>query len=146
MTLDFSEVILPTCLSDQRNATGGLQWDSWPEGGLTLHRHLSASSCPPSRSAYGATGPHRRQWYPHDCRRDAEASIKALAAAEGFALGRVYVEVETGKGSDAIDRRPQLAAAHPQFLEGGDDHHFLRRARRGKQDLGNGKGLVMAMY
>jgi DNA invertase Pin-like site-specific DNA recombinase len=26
-------------------------------------------------------------------------------------LGRVFVEVETGKGSDALDRRPQLAAA-----------------------------------
>ena len=26
-------------------------------------------------------------------------------------LGRVFVEVETGKGSDAIERRPQLAAA-----------------------------------
>jgi hypothetical protein len=25
--------------------------------------------------------------------------------------GRVFVEVETGKGSDALDRRPQLAAA-----------------------------------
>jgi hypothetical protein len=37
--------------------------------------------------------------------------LERFAAAEGFALGRVYVEVETGKGSDAIDRRPQLAAA-----------------------------------
>jgi DNA invertase Pin-like site-specific DNA recombinase len=26
-------------------------------------------------------------------------------------LGRLFVEVETGKGSDALDRRPQLAAA-----------------------------------
>jgi DNA invertase Pin-like site-specific DNA recombinase len=38
-------------------------------------------------------------------------SLERFAAAEGFELGRVYVEVETGKGSDAIDRRPQLAAA-----------------------------------
>jgi DNA invertase Pin-like site-specific DNA recombinase len=38
-------------------------------------------------------------------------ALERFAAAEGFALGRVYVEVETGKGSDAIDRRPQLAAA-----------------------------------
>jgi DNA invertase Pin-like site-specific DNA recombinase len=38
-------------------------------------------------------------------------ALERFAAAEGFALGRVYAEVETGKGSDAIDRRPQLAAA-----------------------------------
>ena len=38
-------------------------------------------------------------------------ALERFAAAEGFQLGRVYVEVETGKGSDALDRRPQLAAA-----------------------------------
>jgi DNA invertase Pin-like site-specific DNA recombinase len=43
-----------------------------------------------------------------------EAQREALvrfAAAEGFELGRVFVEVETGKGADALDRRPELAAA-----------------------------------
>jgi DNA invertase Pin-like site-specific DNA recombinase len=43
-----------------------------------------------------------------------EAQREALArfaASEGFELARVFVEVETGKGSDALDRRPQLAAA-----------------------------------
>jgi DNA invertase Pin-like site-specific DNA recombinase len=43
-----------------------------------------------------------------------EAQREALArfaAAEGLTLGRVFVEVETGKGADALDRRPQLAAA-----------------------------------
>jgi DNA invertase Pin-like site-specific DNA recombinase len=43
-----------------------------------------------------------------------EAQQEALlrfATAEGFELVRVYVEIETGKGSDALDRRPQLAAA-----------------------------------
>jgi DNA invertase Pin-like site-specific DNA recombinase len=38
-------------------------------------------------------------------------ALRRFAAAEGFELVRVYVEVETGKGSDALDRRPQLAAA-----------------------------------
>src|SRR4029077_3732520 len=33
------------------------------------------------------------------------------AQAEGYELVRVFVEVETGKGSDALERRPQLAAA-----------------------------------
>jgi DNA invertase Pin-like site-specific DNA recombinase len=32
-------------------------------------------------------------------------------AAEGFDLATEFVEVETGKGSEALDRRPQLAAA-----------------------------------
>src|SRR6516162_4583581 len=37
--------------------------------------------------------------------------LERFATAERFALGRVFVEVETGKGSDALERRPQLAAA-----------------------------------
>jgi DNA invertase Pin-like site-specific DNA recombinase len=43
-----------------------------------------------------------------------EAQREALmrfAAAEGFELVKVFVEVETGKGTDALERRPQLAAA-----------------------------------
>ena len=38
-------------------------------------------------------------------------ALERFAASEGFQLLRVFVEVETGKGSDALDRRPQLAAA-----------------------------------
>jgi DNA invertase Pin-like site-specific DNA recombinase len=38
-------------------------------------------------------------------------AIVSFAAAEGFELVRTFTEVETGKGSDALDRRPQLAAA-----------------------------------
>jgi len=38
-------------------------------------------------------------------------ALERFAAAEGFALVRVFVEIETGKGADALDRRPQLAAA-----------------------------------
>ena len=43
-----------------------------------------------------------------------EAQREAIArflAAEGMELAKEYVEVETGKGCDALDRRPQLAAA-----------------------------------
>jgi DNA invertase Pin-like site-specific DNA recombinase len=43
-----------------------------------------------------------------------EAQREALtrfAQAERFELVRVFVEIETGKGSDALERRPQLAAA-----------------------------------
>ena len=43
-----------------------------------------------------------------------EAQRKAIAAfaqAEGFEIVAEFTEVETGKGSDALDRRPQLKAA-----------------------------------
>ena len=39
------------------------------------------------------------------------AAIDRFAASEGLALISEYVEAETGKGADALDRRPQLAAA-----------------------------------
>jgi DNA invertase Pin-like site-specific DNA recombinase len=40
-----------------------------------------------------------------------QEALNRFAAAEGFELVRVFVEIETGKGSDALERRPQLAAA-----------------------------------
>jgi DNA invertase Pin-like site-specific DNA recombinase len=40
-----------------------------------------------------------------------QAAIARFAAAEGCRIGEVFVEVETGKGSDALARRPQLTAA-----------------------------------
>jgi DNA invertase Pin-like site-specific DNA recombinase len=43
-----------------------------------------------------------------------EAQRQALAhfaQSEGFGITREFVEVETGKGSDALDRRPQFKAA-----------------------------------
>ena len=39
------------------------------------------------------------------------AAIERFAAAEGLTLIGEYMEAETGKGADALDRRPQLAAA-----------------------------------
>jgi DNA invertase Pin-like site-specific DNA recombinase len=39
------------------------------------------------------------------------ASVTCFAEAESFTLIAEFVEVETGKGADALDRRPQLAAA-----------------------------------
>src|SRR5580700_2094761 len=38
-------------------------------------------------------------------------TLATFAQAEGFTVAREFVEVETGKGSDALDRRPQLKAA-----------------------------------
>jgi DNA invertase Pin-like site-specific DNA recombinase len=38
-------------------------------------------------------------------------TLRHFAQAERFELAREFVEVETGKGADALDRRPQLGAA-----------------------------------
>jgi hypothetical protein len=37
--------------------------------------------------------------------------VARFAAAEGLEVAREFVEVETGKGADTLERRPQLAAA-----------------------------------
>ena len=39
------------------------------------------------------------------------AAIERFAAAESLTIMEEYAEFETGKGADALDRRPQLAAA-----------------------------------
>lgn len=39
------------------------------------------------------------------------AAIQSFAHAEGFTVVEVFTEVETGKGSDALSKRPQLRAA-----------------------------------
>ncbi len=39
------------------------------------------------------------------------AAIRAFAEREGFEVSRWFSEVESGKGADAIDRRPKLAEA-----------------------------------
>ncbi len=40
-----------------------------------------------------------------------KTAVQRFAAAEGYDLVGEHVEVETGKGADALDRRPELAAA-----------------------------------
>jgi DNA invertase Pin-like site-specific DNA recombinase len=40
-----------------------------------------------------------------------QAALARFAEAEGYNLIQTFEEVETGKGSDALDRRPQLSAA-----------------------------------
>jgi DNA invertase Pin-like site-specific DNA recombinase len=39
------------------------------------------------------------------------ATVTRFAEAENLRIIAEYVEAETGKGADALDRRPQLAAA-----------------------------------
>src|SRR3954452_13241123 len=40
-----------------------------------------------------------------------QAALTRFAEAEGFSLVETFQEVETAKGDDALERRPQLAAA-----------------------------------
>jgi DNA invertase Pin-like site-specific DNA recombinase len=40
-----------------------------------------------------------------------KAALARFAEAEGFEVTAEHIEVETGKGADALDRRPQLRAA-----------------------------------
>src|SRR4249920_688592 len=40
-----------------------------------------------------------------------KAAVQRFAEAEGIELVAEFVEVETGKGADALDRRPELAKA-----------------------------------
>jgi DNA invertase Pin-like site-specific DNA recombinase len=40
-----------------------------------------------------------------------QAALARFAGAEDYELIQMFVEVETGKGSDALERRPQLAEA-----------------------------------
>ena len=40
-----------------------------------------------------------------------QETIRRFAATEGFDLVAEFVEVETGKGADALERRPELAKA-----------------------------------
>lgn len=55
-----------------------------------------------STSAQGRSGPGLEAQ---------RAAIARFAEAEGLDVTRVYEEIETGSGADALDRRPQLAAA-----------------------------------
>src|SRR5580704_12474590 len=40
-----------------------------------------------------------------------QAALARFAEAEGYELTQTFTEVETGKGSDALERRPRLAEA-----------------------------------
>lgn len=43
-----------------------------------------------------------------------KAAVQRFAEAEGIAVIGEHLEIETGKGADALDRRPELAAALAQ--------------------------------
>jgi DNA invertase Pin-like site-specific DNA recombinase len=55
-----------------------------------------------------STGRQGRSGLGLEAQREA---LERFAVTEGFGIIREYTEIETGKGADALDRRPQLAAA-----------------------------------
>jgi DNA invertase Pin-like site-specific DNA recombinase len=55
-----------------------------------------------------STGQQGRSGLGIEAQREA---LARFAQTEGYEVVREFVEVETGKGSDALDRRPQLASA-----------------------------------
>ncbi len=55
-----------------------------------------------------STERQRRSGLGIDAQRDA---VRRFALVEGFDLTAEFVEAESGKGADALDRRPELAAA-----------------------------------
>jgi DNA invertase Pin-like site-specific DNA recombinase len=55
-----------------------------------------------------STGRQGRSGLGLDAQRN---TVAAFAAQNGFTVHREYIEVETGKGHDALARRPKLAAA-----------------------------------
>lgn len=64
---------------------------------VELITYIRVSTCQQGRSGLGVEAQR--------------AALAAFARAEGFVVAREFVEVETGKGSDALERRPQLRAA-----------------------------------
>jgi DNA invertase Pin-like site-specific DNA recombinase len=55
-----------------------------------------------------STGRQGRSGLGLEAQREA---LERFADTEGFRIIREYTEIETGKGADALERRPQLAAA-----------------------------------
>jgi DNA invertase Pin-like site-specific DNA recombinase len=60
-----------------------------------------------SAGEHGAAGQERLGL---EAQRQA-VEAEAFATAHGFTIASEFVEAETGKSSDALERRPQLAAA-----------------------------------
>ena len=78
------------------------------QGGACVCRH--ESRVPPGCASFPGTVPR----IVVVCDGWVEAQREALSrfvVAEGFEIVGEFKEVETGKGADALDRRPQLAAA-----------------------------------
>jgi DNA invertase Pin-like site-specific DNA recombinase len=61
--------------------------------------------------AYIRVSPHGKQAKSGLGLAAQQEALARFAEAEGYSLLKTFEEVETGKGADALDRRPQLSAA-----------------------------------
>jgi DNA invertase Pin-like site-specific DNA recombinase len=68
-------------------------------------------------------------------------AIAAFAAAEGFEVTAEFTEVETGKGADALARRPQLKAAL-KAAKAGKCHVAVAKLDRLSRDVAFIAGLM----
>jgi DNA invertase Pin-like site-specific DNA recombinase len=71
-----------------------------------------------------------------------EAALARFAEAEGYKLLQTFEEIETGKGADALDRRPQLAAA-PQAAKKVKAPIIVAKLDRLSRDVHFISGLMM---
>jgi DNA invertase Pin-like site-specific DNA recombinase len=70
------------------------------EGVLAMHRAVAYYRVSTARQGRSGLGIEAQR-----------ATVARFAETEGIEIIAEHVEIETGKGSDALDRRPQLAAA-----------------------------------
>jgi DNA invertase Pin-like site-specific DNA recombinase len=87
------QVVLVFCCSGAREPRGTVQYSL----GVTAVAYTRVSTARQGRSGLGLEAQ--------------QAALARFAEAEGYWLIETFQEVETGKGADALDRRPQLAAA-----------------------------------
>ncbi|CCV15448.1 Resolvase-like (fragment) [Mesorhizobium sp. STM 4661] len=82
----------------EQTANGGLQFEHPGNSNMTSAVvYYRVSTQRQGRSGLGIEAQH--------------AAVARFADAEDIAIVQEFTEVETGKGADALDRRPQLAAA-----------------------------------
>ena len=70
------------------------------------------------------------------------AAVARFAEAEGFEVAAEFTEIETGKGSDALDRRPQLAAALVEARKQGRAPVVVAKLARLSRDVHFISGLM----
>jgi len=70
-----------------------------------------------------------------------QSAVSDFCKREGIDLNGEYIEIETGKGSDALDRRPNLAAALKEAKKQGA-HIIVSKLDRLSRDVHFISGLM----
>lgn len=71
------------------------------------------------------------------------AAVTRFALAEGFEVVAEFTEIETGKGCDALERRPQLAAALAEARHNGKCPVAVSKLDRLSRDVAFVSGLMV---